>query len=376
MPQPSVPLSAVLAAIAATALATSWTAVAPTARANERIAVQARLTQDGVPLHTDLADVTFQVLDAASGGTLLWEESHGVVSIRNGILSVELGATDTLAGVFDGGERWVAIVQNAAEIAPRIRLAAVPHALWAQRADAAAVASGLWSGSGTVTFASLAGTGLEVDGTALRVGQGFGLVVSGGTVAVDTSALVGAGTDTLAGDALRVSYTPSNYVASAANLAGHLEGIDTALPFGGGGGGVGVYQVHTAVALTSSGDGQAIVLPAGALSADGDAAEVFGWFSLNANTACNVIVQFGSTQLLNHHFPHTQGNGYFQARVVRTGSTSQKAFLAMRLWGHEAINQAWPTEDCSGAITIKARADPLSYGTVNFECLSVRILRP
>ena len=206
----------------------------PPALAEQRVTLQVRLAHEGVPLHADLADVEFRLHASESGGATLWSEGHGSVAVRNGLLVVELGAAESVAQALDGSPRWVAIVQNGVEIAPRIRLTAVPYAV---QATSATVASGLWSAGGTITFAALAGDGLEVSGTALRVGQGFGVSVAGGTVAVDTSALVGAGADALVGDSMRVDYTPSNYTAISSSVAGHLEGIDDELATAGGGGG-------------------------------------------------------------------------------------------------------------------------------------------
>ena len=232
--------------VVAALVVAAWTLHAPRARAEDRITLQARLTQDGVPLHVDLADVEFRLHASESGGTALWSEAHGSVAVRNGLLAVELGASESVAQALDGSPRWVAIVQDGVEITPRIRLTAVPHAL---RATSASVASGLWSPGGTVTFTALAGDGLEVNGTAIRVSPGFGVAVSGGTVAVDTSVLVGAGADALVGDSMRVQYTPANYAATAANLAGHLEGIDEELATGGGGG----FDASSAVHLSPGG---------------------------------------------------------------------------------------------------------------------------
>ena len=63
------------------------------------ITIQARVLQDGTPTNTNL-DLTFEVYDAATSGTLLWGPEAQTCQVRNGILSVKLGAVVGLGNTF------------------------------------------------------------------------------------------------------------------------------------------------------------------------------------------------------------------------------------------------------------------------------------
>ena len=226
------------------------------AESKDRVTIQVRLLNDGAPMNEEL-DLTFEIYDADSGGTLLWFEDQDDVPVRNGVLVARLGAAEPLNGVFQvgdtGADRYVAIKQGGTEIVPRILITAVPYA---QGSSAAEVASALYKDGGTpVALAlladELAGFGLEGDnGSPERIristsAAGNGL--SGGGVSaleVDEAQLINGGDAEVDGDRIAIDYSPTNYTATVAGqalntdeLTAHLKGIDDELASGGGGGG-------------------------------------------------------------------------------------------------------------------------------------------
>ena len=67
----------------------------------DQINYQGKLTDDeGAPLPKLSYVLTFQVFDAASGGSLLWAENQ-TVSVAGGIYNVTLGQGTTTDGSFD-----------------------------------------------------------------------------------------------------------------------------------------------------------------------------------------------------------------------------------------------------------------------------------
>jgi hypothetical protein len=119
-------------------------------------------------------DLTFQLFDAADGGTAVGPLlTNRAVTLRQGLLSTELDF-DPLA--FNGAARWLQIgvrragaTQDFSGLRPRTRLAPVAEALHVRRADDAAraeLASGVVPGS--ITTDSLAAQSVTAD----RIAQG------------------------------------------------------------------------------------------------------------------------------------------------------------------------------------------------------------
>lgn len=99
---------------------------------------QGRLTEaDGQPLvgeHT----VRFRLYDAASGGTVLWEEHHTVnfESVDNGVFSILLGSLTSFSALDFTQPFWLSIeVDGEGEMQPRQRLAAILYAISADTLD-------------------------------------------------------------------------------------------------------------------------------------------------------------------------------------------------------------------------------------------------
>ena len=109
-------------------------AVAPTT-----MNFQGRLT-DTSPSQTPI-DVTlpmeFHIYDALAGGSLLWSEAWGGITVSDGLFSVVLGnnGTPLTELVFDGPGRYLEIVVNSEVLSPRQTLAAVGFAQQATNSD-------------------------------------------------------------------------------------------------------------------------------------------------------------------------------------------------------------------------------------------------
>jgi hypothetical protein len=94
---------------------------------------------DGIPTSGN-HDLTFRIYGGkGNSATVLWEESHTAVEIREGVFSVILGSVAAMPdGLFASGEIWLGVrVDSDPEIAPRTRITPVPWALRAGVADVA-----------------------------------------------------------------------------------------------------------------------------------------------------------------------------------------------------------------------------------------------
>jgi hypothetical protein len=94
---------------------------------------------DGIPT-SGSHDLTFRIYgDRGTGATVLWEEAHTAVEIREGGFSVILGSVAAMPdNLFASGELWLGVtVDSDPEMAPRTRITPVPWALRAGVADVA-----------------------------------------------------------------------------------------------------------------------------------------------------------------------------------------------------------------------------------------------
>ncbi len=104
---------------------------------NKTINFQGKLSKsDGTNVTNGTYSVVFTLYDASSGGTNLWTETQSVTT-SNGIFQVALGSVNSLAGVnFNSDTIYLGIkVGTDSEMTPRIRFAAVPYALNADKLD-------------------------------------------------------------------------------------------------------------------------------------------------------------------------------------------------------------------------------------------------
>jgi hypothetical protein len=84
----------------------------------------------GCPVEDDDYTIIFRIYDAASGGNLLWSETHDSVSTTQGNLNVLLGTNTSIPdSVFLPDSVWLAVkVGNDAEMTPRQRVVSVGYA--------------------------------------------------------------------------------------------------------------------------------------------------------------------------------------------------------------------------------------------------------
>ena len=102
---------------------------------------QGKLTDaSGVALN-GYYNMEFRIYDAASGGTLLWSESHSSVPVMKGLFNVLLGETDPINLPFDG-QYYLEIQVGSDVLTPRIPLSAVAYAFRANIADSVAGGAG------------------------------------------------------------------------------------------------------------------------------------------------------------------------------------------------------------------------------------------
>jgi len=98
---------------------------------------QGRLTDpSGNPVTDSTYSVTFRFFNAATDGTLLWNETQNVTTVK-GIFSVLLGSVDSVPPyVFSGDSCYLEIEpQGSLPLTPRSHITTVPYAFRAQSAD-------------------------------------------------------------------------------------------------------------------------------------------------------------------------------------------------------------------------------------------------
>ena len=91
-----------------------------------KISYQGRLTDSaGNPLDGTYT-MQFQLYDAQSGGTMLWDSGAQSVQVTDGLFNVELGVDQS---DFNGQELWLAVFVDGEALLPRQQILPVPYAL-------------------------------------------------------------------------------------------------------------------------------------------------------------------------------------------------------------------------------------------------------
>ncbi|MCP4846726.1 MAG: hypothetical protein GY899_02120, partial [Verrucomicrobiaceae bacterium] len=116
---------------------------------------QGRLTAaDGTPQSGDKT-FTLSIWDAATGGTSLYQEDIGQVTLDdNGIYSFQFGANseNLTTALQNNSEHWIELSVDNDVLSPRQRILAVPFALNAQKAEIAARAEKVGDENGNVNI--------------------------------------------------------------------------------------------------------------------------------------------------------------------------------------------------------------------------------
>lgn len=99
----------------------------------------ARIVDAGGPITSNVS-LTFKIYDNPSSGTLIWEETHPIVTPDTGLVFVELGAiapeTNGLdETVFTGADMFLEVSVNGNIQSPRVPILSVPYAVRAAVAD-------------------------------------------------------------------------------------------------------------------------------------------------------------------------------------------------------------------------------------------------
>jgi hypothetical protein len=118
---------------------------------NTNINFQARiLTNTGALVPDGNYSIQFKIYDSFAGPTSQWNETQAV-AVKNGYVSVSLGSANPFSGIDWSQEQWLTMnINGDGEMAPRMKVTAVPFALRSNQADT------LTNGSGTISASSLA----------------------------------------------------------------------------------------------------------------------------------------------------------------------------------------------------------------------------
>ncbi len=87
---------------------------------------------------TDILNMVFRLIDAETGGAMLWDETQNNVVVDRGIFNVILGSTNPIpSGIFTGDPLWLEIQVGSDTLSPRKKLVSVGYAIKAEIADEA-----------------------------------------------------------------------------------------------------------------------------------------------------------------------------------------------------------------------------------------------
>jgi len=98
---------------------------------------QGKITDSANNPITISVSLTFAIYNVSTGGSILWTETHPSVTPVDGLVHVLLGSQTTFgATLFNGSDLWLEInVDGDGEMTPRLRIASVPYAIYANDSD-------------------------------------------------------------------------------------------------------------------------------------------------------------------------------------------------------------------------------------------------
>jgi hypothetical protein len=146
---------------------------------------QGKLTDaSGNPVANGPYDFTFQIWNAASSGSKLWEETQSGVTVTDGMFNVQLGAHGLAPVIPDAGSAWLQVIVGATPINQRIRLVSTPYAYSANNAH-------LFEGNAPSAFA-LATHDHSTSGGDVAGSLSSGLNIGAGKVTLGKISAIGA----------------------------------------------------------------------------------------------------------------------------------------------------------------------------------------
>jgi hypothetical protein len=126
------------------------------------VTYQGKLTDTvtGTPITDPGLAMTFRIYDAATAGTLLWEEEHASVPVDNGIYTILLGSGTTTSGSFDPDlfsedNRWLEVEVDGEIFDPMQQITSVAFSMKAGVAEAVE--------GGAITTVMIADGAVETD---------------------------------------------------------------------------------------------------------------------------------------------------------------------------------------------------------------------
>lgn len=84
---------------------------------------------NGVAVEDGVYSIKFKLYTAATGGTVVWEETQSDIEVSNGIYSAILGTVNSLAGVPFTQLYHLGVTIGSTELSPRVLLTSAPYAL-------------------------------------------------------------------------------------------------------------------------------------------------------------------------------------------------------------------------------------------------------
>jgi hypothetical protein len=136
------------------------------------VSFTARITDNNTPAQGNL-NVHIALFDAATGGTMVWEETQ-TLAADGGLVYASLGSTTPLPPVLDGRVLYAELAVESDVLAPRIPVASVPYAIRAGVAnvlegfDPAAQLTGVTAGAGLTGGGTRGSVSLSVDTAAIQ----------------------------------------------------------------------------------------------------------------------------------------------------------------------------------------------------------------
>lgn len=149
------------------------------AQIQRQISYQGLLTQPtGLPVLDGSYILVTRLYSDSAGANLVFEETHNNVQVTKGLFSLYIGAVTSMANVDFSQQLWLELeIKGNAPFVPRTKLAVVPYAIRAERADkagslddnATGFVKSLNGGQGNLVIKGESGLSVNRDGDTIRI---------------------------------------------------------------------------------------------------------------------------------------------------------------------------------------------------------------